>query len=827
MRRVRNHQAVCVADTAAAADRAPLALRLRMAWCAVSLVAAALLAAPAARADESALGYADVKQQYRSSETWLLDRSGQRLQRVRTDYHVRRGDWIDLQDMSPALLQAIVLSEDQNFYQHSGVDWSAVSAAAWGNLWNERTRGASTITMQLAGLLDANLHPQTTGRRSWMQKWDQALLARKLEQSWSKSEILEAYLNLVPLRGELVGLDALSLSLFAKKPFALDARESAVAVALVRAPNASVATVARRACLALQQAQSPWGNDCKAIAFYTQAALQRRNFAPLDGPAAHFSRYALRQYRQAHAESGSGGAPATEAAAELALVQEGSAAAVPLPAHIQTTLNGPLQAFVVKTLQQHLQEITAQNVQDGAVLVLDNATGDVLAWVGSSGRQLSRAAEVDAVVALRQPGSTLKPFLYAQAIAQKRLTAASLLDDSPARIPTAHGLYVPQNYDLSFKGWVSVRLALASSLNIPAVRALVMVSPEAFAEQLRALGLPLTEPAGYYGYSLALGGVDVSLLSLTNAYRAMANGGQLRPVRALREQAVVQEGPQALDAGASFIISDILSDRYARATTFGTDSHLATRFWSAVKTGTSKDMRDNWAMGYTSRYTIGVWVGNADGSPMHDVSGVSGAAPVWAAIANYLQTVSASHAPTAPVGVIRETVTYSAPPGVLLEAGRSEWFLPGTVQTAFILDAKNTDREADAQGAQGAQGGQGRPVSEAATGAVGRILQPASGTILALDPDIPPANQLLRIRSNTARGAWFINGQPVSLRERGRSPNGASAQNPQDWFWIPQPGRFVFELRQMGTGQVLDTAHIEVRGAEFIVQDPSRAPTPP
>ena len=297
---------------------------------------------------------------------------------------------------------------------------------------------------------------------------------------------------------------------------------------------------------------------------------------------------------------------------------------------IRSTLSAPLQRFAVQTLQQQLRELRGRNVEDGALVVLDNASGEVLAWVGSSGT-LSGAAEVDGVLALRQPGSTLKPFLYAQAIAERRITAASLLEDSPAHIPTAGGLYIPQNYDRQFKGFVSARTALGASLNVPAVRTLVMVSPDAFHKQLQSAGLPLKESGDYYGYSLALGSSEVSLLSLTNAYRTLANGGRFGKVKfgepvhpcplpmgkggktepgrkATRSQRYVcrlrsppgrrvgvRATPSpAIDPRAAFIVTDILADPLARARTFGTDSILATRFWSAVKTGTSKDMRDNW-----------------------------------------------------------------------------------------------------------------------------------------------------------------------------------------------------------------------------------------
>jgi penicillin-binding protein 1C len=209
--------------------------------------------------DHSALGmptFDEVKADFRPSDTLILDRHGEVVQRVRTDPHVRRGSWVALAEVSPALRTALVLSEDRRFYEHSGVDWRAVSSAAWGNLWNTRTRGASTLTMQLAGLLDA---PDATfslragpGGRSVAQKLGQAVTATQLETRWRKDQILESYLNLVPFRGEIVGIDALARTLFGKAAHGLDAREAAVAAALVRAPNAAPARVAQRACGALR-----------------------------------------------------------------------------------------------------------------------------------------------------------------------------------------------------------------------------------------------------------------------------------------------------------------------------------------------------------------------------------------------------------------------------------------------------------------------------------------------------------------------------------------------------------------------------------------------
>ncbi|MFT3814272.1 MAG: penicillin-binding protein 1C [Acidovorax sp.] len=722
-----------------------------------ALLLACLVAAPAAWALPS---FDEVRRDFHPSDTLILSREGEVVQRVRTDASVRRGQWVALADVSPALRQALVLSEDRRFYEHSGVDWRAVSAAAWGNLWHQRTRGASTITMQLAGLLDGDWR-QGPGGRSVVQKLGQAVAAQRLEHGWRKDQILEAYLNLVPFRGEVVGLDALSRTLFGKAAQGLDEREAAVAAALVRAPNARPTVVAQRACGVLKemqpQAQAQPQVDCEALDLFTTSALQRRAFDASEGIAPHLARLLIAR------------------------------AAKPAPAELRSTLRAPLQRFALQTLTQQLRELRGRNVEDGAVLVLDNATGEVLAWVGSSGT-LSQAAEVDGVLAPRQPGSTLKPFLYGEAVAERRLTAASLVEDSPAQIATANGLYIPQNYDRQFKGWVSARTALAASLNVPAVRTLVMVTPDAFFAQLRRLGLPLRENGGYFGYSLALGSAEVALVNLTNAYRALANGGRYSAVAyAPAPRSASIPFTQALDAGAAFIVGDILSDPNARARTFGTDSVLATRFWTAVKTGTSKDMRDNWAVGWSARYTVGVWVGNASGAPMHDVSGVSGAAPIWAAVMGYLHAHTPSRAPTPPAGVVQAPVRF----GGELEAARAEWFLAGTQQTVFAMDT-------GASSARPARAG-GRKDSQFMAEGPARILAPTPGTIVALDPDIPPARQRLTFEASGGGALrWRVDGKEV-------------AQGPRA-TWPLWPGRHRLELAD-ARGQVIDAVPFEVRGA--------------
>ncbi len=709
-----------------------------------------------------------MRQDFRSSDTLVLARGGEVIHRLRTDATVRRGQWVPLADISPALRAAIVLGEDKRFHEHSGVDWRAVSAAAWANLWNTRTRGASTLTMQLAGLLDEDWR-RGPGGRSVTQKLGQAVAAKRLESTWRKDQILEAYLNMVSFRGELVGIDALSRTLFGKAPHGLDEREAAIAAALVRAPNARPAQVTQRACSVLSLMQQPAAADCDALDLFVTGALQRRTFDASDGIAPHVARQVVRDVS---------GASTNTANAN--------------PQQIRTTLNAPLQRFAVETLTRQLRELGGRQVEDGAIVVLDNASGEVLAWVGSSGT-LSRAAEVDGVTALRQAGSTLKPFLYAQAIAEKRLTAASLLDDSPAHIPTSGGLYIPQNYDRQFKGWVSLRTALGASLNVPAVRTLGMVSPDAFHRQLKAAGLPLRETGDYYGFSLALGSAEVSLITLANAFRTLANGGQFSATTMRAAPLPATPRTQVFDAGAAFIVGDILSDTNARARTFGTESVLATRFWSAVKTGTSKDMRDNWAVGWSERYTVGVWVGNASGAPMHDVSGSTGAAPIWAALMEFLHgrpgARVASRAPRAPQGVVRTHVAFG-PQGQPLEAARDEWFMAGTSQPFF---AHGEGPSAGRNNASRTSGDDG-----IAAGAAPRITAPSTGTIVALDPDIPPLRQRLAFKADGRGLVWRMDG-----REFARGNTAA---------WLPWPGKHTVQLANT-RGEVLDEIRIEVRGA--------------
>ncbi len=772
-------------------------------------------AAPVAPVAQEVPSFAAVRAAWQPSDWLLTDRNGIVMQRVRRDMHVRRLDWVSLDALSPTVEATLLAAEDKRFYEHGGVDWLAVAGAALDRLTsddggkrgnrsdgdnrhNRRNghieRGASTLTMQLAALLDPALRPAPKQRRDWQQKWDQAGAAWRIERQWSKAQILEAYMNLVPLRGETVGIAAASEFWFGKSPDGLDLAEAALLTALIRQPQASPSRAGERACAIV--AGLPSG-ALPGVARPDCAVLRARALATLTSPmggrlrdqmAPHVARRALAEVNAATS------------------VATSSASINGHEARLRTTLDARLQAFSRERLMQHLRELAGRNVEDGALLVLDNATGAVLAWVGSSG-EMSDAAQVDGVTALRQAGSTLKPFLYGLAIERRLLTAASLVDDSPLALTAENGAYIPQNYDRHFQGIVSVRTALASSLNIPAVRTLLLTGTDTFYDGLRRAGFAtLTEPADYYGLSLALGGAEVRLLDLANAYRALANDGRWSPVAPLLADSAVPvgQGRRLFSPATAFIVGDILADRGARAPTFGFENALATRVWAAVKTGTSKDMRDNWAVGYTSRYTVAVWVGNFSGKPMWNVSGMHGAAPLWRDVVHFLHESAADPAPRAPAGIERVRVEFAD----IAEASRLEWFLPGTAMTRVVLAAHGS--QATVQQAE-SETSADQNVTASFASVSPTILYPADGLIVALDPDIPQALERIPLRLRSAGGDYFWTLERQSGAPCVQTIAVPAAGAPAEW--APAPGLWRVVLHDAGSRAVVAESRIQVRGS--------------
>jgi penicillin-binding protein 1C len=675
--------------------------------------------------------FAAVQAHWTPSEAYLIDRHGELLDETRVNFGVRRFEWVPLDAISPAFVTAVVDGEDRRFWNHSGVDWAGAVSAIRDDVILGRTRGASTITMQLAGLIDAGV-PARGSSEPWRRKWTQIRIAQGLEAHWSKRQILEAYFNLLGFRRELQGIGAASELLVDKAPSGLTLEESLVLAALLPAPNATADRVAARACARARARQVT--SSCERIETAATAILRRAS----------------------QPESSEHLAPQL---ANALLKTPGQ--------RVTTTLDARLQRLAHDALSRRLADLDNRNVRDGAALVVDNESGDVLAYVGSAGPH-STAGSVDGVRAQRQAGSTLKPFLYEMAIERRYLTAASLLDDSALNLDTATGVYLPQDYDHDFKGLVSVRTALGSSLNVPAVRTLVLVGVDGFRDRLRQLGYAgLTQDGDFYGYALALGSAEVTLWEQAQAYRVLARGGRWSAIHV--QPGAAPDERTLLPADSSFIVADILSDRAARALTFGLDNHLNTPFWSAAKTGTSKDMRDNWCVGFSQRYTVAVWVGNFEGDSMHDVSGVTGAAPVWQEIMTALHADRSSQAPAPPRGVVAATTEFSA----AIEPARREWY----------LDKTQTHRVS----------------AVAESSAIARIASPANGMVIAIDPDIPANRQRIPIAVQGASAS-------MTLLLNGAEIGPANAQ----LLWAPTAGAYRLAVAD-STGRVLDQILFTVR----------------
>jgi penicillin-binding protein 1C len=656
--------------------------------------------------------YEDVKAAIISSETRLLDKNGKILHEIRTNPKERRMEWVVSTEISENLKKAVVAAEDKRFYNHSGVDWVALFSGIFSVFSTEPVRGASTITMQLASMLEEELKPKGK-RRTFFQKWGQIRSAKEIEESWSKENILEVYLNLVSFRGELIGIDSASRGLFQKQAHALDVKESILLASLLKIPSSNSDRVLIRACYLAGVLET--NISCADMKLFLIPVLNRPYFIkPEYTLAPHVARKLLDK------DTGA----------------------------IGTTLDKDLQIYSIDAIKRHLSVLSKRNVKDAAVLVVENATGNILAYVGSSG-EFSSSKETDGVISKRQAGSTLKPFIYGLAIEKKLITAASTLEDIPIQIQVGNGIYSPSNYQEKFHGLVTARTALASSLNVPAVRVLDYIGVDDFTDLLGELGFQNLRESEFYGLSIALGSLDITLKDLVYAYYSLANEGRLHEIGYTQEEK--HNGKQILSKETSFIISDILSDRQARSLSFGLENPLSTRFLASVKTGTSKDMRDNWCVGYTKHYTVGVWVGNFAGEPMWNVSGVTGAAPIWSEIITYLHKDIKYNFPEIPEKVIKKEVRYKDGNNFF-----NEYFISGTEITEPI---------------------------EIITPSSNSILSPVADAMIAIDPDIPYTNQKVffepRFFSNKYN--WFLDNKNISSAT-------------ELYLWSPEAGKHILEL---------------------------------
>jgi penicillin-binding protein 1C len=595
----------------------------------------------------------------------ITDRAGAELRTARASDGSRLR-WIPLRDMEPALLTAFVATEDRSFYDHHGIEPVALVRAARDNVFAGRiVSGASTITMQAARLV-AGLPRGISGKPR------QLLWALRLEAHLTKDQILEQYLNRVPLGQGAVGVESAAQLYFGASASNLSLGQAALLAGLARAPSrdnplASESRARARRALALRRMQNRLQASADEVeraneepvrfsrAFDTRVNAAGR--APFAAP--HFTSWLLAREDER---------------------RDRSNALRTRPIQMRTTLDLALQNEVEGEVRHVVNQLADQQVQHAAAIVLDNATGDVLAWVGSPDFNAA-SGQVDMVLSHRQPGSALKPFVYALGF-DHGYTAATVLDDISHSWQTPTGPYRPRNYDRREHGPVRVREALASSYNIPVVQLADQLGVPAVLRTLRDAGFAsLSRSAEHYGLGLALGDGDVSLIELANAYRALRNGGEWRPVRVNADAAPTDSARRVVSEGAATLVLDVLSDPTARLAGFGESTPFDFAFPLAAKTGTSRHFTDNWAVAVTGNFTVAVWVGNFDGRPMAAVSGISGAGPLLRRVV--LRTAARNGPGVLPspveVGATRERVCRVSGQKAIAECPAiDEWFLPGT-----------------------------------------------------------------------------------------------------------------------------------------------------
>ncbi|MGA8533876.1 MAG: penicillin-binding protein 1C [Candidatus Tumulicola sp.] len=654
---------------------------------------------------------------------------------------------VPLDRVSPDFLHAIVAAEDARFDRHGAIDVAALARALRDfAVFGQARSGGSTIEMQLARLL----HP---GPSSFRGKLLQIARAERIAIRSSKPAILEAYVNRVPMGGNLYGVEAAARTYFGEPAADLDLAQASLLAAIPNDPARLAPDVDWNALRARQRYVLDRMVDLHQVSRSRagRAFGETLHVRPHDtgiGDAAH-ALFAL--YPQIR----SGG-------------------------RIRTTIDRTLQRFVQAQTRDVIGALQAYHVTDAAALVVDNRSGAVLAYVGSpdyfSDEALGRN---DGVAALRQPGSSLKPFMYELALERRTILSTTILPDVPTAYAIPGGkLYEPADYGGRFSGPVRVRYALANSLNVPAVHVLSDLGVGDFLQRLHDLGFAhLDRPPSYYGLGLTLGAGEVSLWELVGAYSTLARDGVAMPLHLLAgdHAAAAPLGDPSIWA----LIGDILADPHARAKSFGIHSVLEMPFPAAVKTGTSSDFRDTWTVGFTRDYTVGTWVGNFDGSPMRGISGVSGAGPLWNRIMLHLHERDEPAPFDAPRGFVR--VPICATTG---HAARSdcpavvdEWVLPRDLPTVRRAIEMPLGHEYDPWLSL-------HPHD--ATVSRLRIVFPRSGDVFARNPTataLESREQALSLRAVGSGRAvrWTANGNAVPLDASGTA------------FWTIHLGTWTFE----------------------------------
>jgi penicillin-binding protein 1C len=674
----------------------------------------------------------------------------------------------------PLLRAATIAAEDRRFALHFGIDPFAIARASLRTIRGE-PQGGSTITQQTAKLL-LQTRAGELRKRSLSNKFEETMLAFRLEAQRSKDEILALYLSLAPYGNRVTGAARAADFYFGAPPKELTAAQSALLASLPHRPSKYDPL---RTDKARARARSILGTmrDLRSIdeAAYRIAIQEKPSIRdPRRGSSAHH----FVQLVLAGGQSGR---------------------------RIRTSIDARLQSDVAGILESQRRTLERHGARNVAVAVLHNRTGEWLAWEGSGDYFDAAGGAIDGVRALRQPGSTLKPFTYALAF-ENGFTPASVLPDVPLSFPTAvEGIvYTPRNYDSRSYGPVRARVALAASLNVPATWLLDRSGTGALLHKLRAAGLTtLDRSADHYGLGLTLGNAEVRLDELVNAYATFARGGiAIEPSKFPGRSARTQR--RIFDPRAAFWVTDILADDSARSLTFGEGSVLELDFPVAVKTGTSQAYRDNWTVGYTSEVTVGVWVGNFDRRELRTSSGVTGAAPIFRAVMEAANERYPSTrnllSPTPDLVEVRicslsgERATSRCPSEIseflssLTQASSCSWHAGGAIvwPARYAAWARN----------EGLVNDDSRVDRFAKNELV--ITSPPDGATYMLDPTLRMDYQKLKLSARSAGLVrWRIDGRPL-----------AHARASTAVYWKPELGRHTIEAESNGRRT---TATIDIR----------------
>ena len=652
----------------------------------------------------------------------LTDRHGTPLKRFLSadDY---RAEHTPLAAMSPDLIACILAAEDRRFYSHGGVDYLALGRAVRDAVVDQGfTSGASTITQQLV-----KVSSPPAPRNVWT-KLREMQQARRLEMTWSKDRILEEYLNRVDFGNLCRGVGTAAEHYFGKPVAQLSLAECAWIAGLPQSPTR-------------HSVREPEGTRRHDFVLARWAALHPQETARAE--SARAERLAFRNL------------PDTQTAAHII-----AGIARNTTGTVRTTMDLPLQEKCAEILRAEVARLESRNVQQGAVVVLDNATGEILALIGSA-EWSGAGGQINGALTPRSAGSTLKPFTYGLAL-ERGYSPASVLEDVPSFYNGPAGAQIAVvNYDHRHRGPVPLREALACSLNVPVVRLLnELGGPGALHEVLRRAGFStLGEDAARYGLGLTIGNAEVTLVELAAAYAALARGGAVCRARLVRDPSDRLDRTDLFSKATCWLLADILSDPAARSAQFGSGGPLRLPFRCAVKTGTSSDFRDNWCVGFTPEFTVGVWLGNFDGTPMHGVSGVSGAAPVFHRIMAHLHERTPPAWPDKPANIL--TARIDTRTGRLPAPGAPPQWLRDEFFSSMPAPPTPDDLAADGRvllneltwGAWFRSAANERASAFALAApaiCAPRILSPKDGTLCRLDPELPGGGRTLILKTDLA-----------------------------------------------------------------------------